>query len=44
MFHGRLALQGTLRQLQEQTGREHLTDMFLDLLQSDHPVKADAHV
>jgi ABC-2 type transport system ATP-binding protein/sodium transport system ATP-binding protein len=44
MFHGRLALQGTLRQLQEQTGREHLTDMFLDLLQKSDPVKGDAHV
>lgn len=30
MFHGRLRLQGTLHDLQQTTGREMLTDMFLD--------------
>ncbi|MFM7836185.1 MAG: ABC transporter ATP-binding protein [Planctomycetaceae bacterium] len=32
MFRGQLKLEGTLAELQRQTGREHLTDMFLDLM------------
>jgi ABC-2 type transport system ATP-binding protein/sodium transport system ATP-binding protein len=44
MFHGKLALQGTLQHLQAQTKREHLTDMFLDLLQQTEAVKGGSHV
>ena len=32
MFRGQLRLEGTLEDLQQRTGREHLTDMFLDLV------------
>ncbi len=32
MFRGQLKLEGTLAELQQRTGREHLTDMFLDLM------------
>jgi len=32
MFRGQLKLEGTLAELQRQTGREHLTDVFLDLM------------
>ena len=32
LHHGALVRQGTLAQLREETGREHLVDMFLDLL------------
>lgn len=44
MFHGKLALQGTLQHLQAQTKREHLTDMFLDLLQQTEAAKGGSHV
>jgi ABC-2 type transport system ATP-binding protein/sodium transport system ATP-binding protein len=40
MFRGRLHLEGTLEDLQQKTGREMLTDMFLDLMQKT--VEADA--
>lgn len=40
MFRGRLHLEGTLEHLQQSTGREMLTDMFLDLMQKT--VEADA--
>jgi ABC-2 type transport system ATP-binding protein/sodium transport system ATP-binding protein len=43
MFHGQLRLQGTLAALQNQTGREHLTDMFLDLLQNPLSHQRAAH-
>ncbi len=42
MFRGRLHLEGTLEDLQQKTGREMLTDMFLDLMQKT--VEADATV
>ncbi|MFN9717807.1 MAG: ABC transporter ATP-binding protein [Planctomycetota bacterium] len=32
MFRGRFQLEGTLADLQQQTGRDSLTDMFLDLM------------
>lgn len=35
MFQGQLRLEGTLNELQGKTGREHLTDMFLDLVPRD---------
>ena len=35
MFQGRLQLEGTLQDLQHRTGREHITDMFLDLVPRD---------
>lgn len=43
MFHGQLRLQGTLAALQQQTGREHLTDMFLDILQNPPSHQGAAH-
>ena len=44
MFQGQLRLQGTLAALQQQTGREHLTDMFLDLLQNPASTQGTANV
>ncbi|MEI7700519.1 MAG: ATP-binding cassette domain-containing protein [Planctomycetia bacterium] len=35
MFQGQLRLEGTLKELQKKTGREHLTDMFLDIVPRD---------
>ncbi len=35
MFRGRLQLQGTLTELREKSGRESITDMFLDLMQEN---------
>ena len=35
MFQGQLRLEGTLQELQKKTGREHLTDMFLDIVPRD---------
>ena len=44
MFQGQLRLEGTLAALQQQTGREHLTDMFLDLLQNPASTQGTANV
>lgn len=45
MFQGRLQLEGTLHELQHRTGREHITDMFLDLVPRDmdngHPLTSE---
>ena len=38
MHHGRLAFEGKLEQLQQQTGRQDLVDMFVDIL--GEPVEA----
>jgi ABC-2 type transport system ATP-binding protein/sodium transport system ATP-binding protein len=40
MFRGQLKLEGTLAELQRQTGREHLTDMFLDLMPPENSLAA----
>jgi ABC-2 type transport system ATP-binding protein/sodium transport system ATP-binding protein len=40
MFQGQLRLEGTLKELQEKTGREHLTDMFLDIVPRDADLNA----
>jgi len=37
LHHGRLRHHGRLTDLQESTGREHLVDMFVDLLGEDRP-------
>lgn len=45
MFQGQLRLEGTLQELQEKTGREHLTDMFLDIVPRDadlYPVNTNS--
>ena len=36
MFRGRLQLQGTLTELRQKSGRESITDMFLDLMEENH--------
>lgn len=36
MFRGRLQLQGTLAELRQKSGRESITDMFLDLMEEHH--------
>ena len=33
MFRGRLQLEGTLTELRQKSGRESITDMFLDLME-----------
>ncbi len=35
MFRGRLQLQGTLAELRQKSGRESITDMFLDLMEEN---------
>jgi sodium transport system ATP-binding protein len=40
MFRGQLKLEGTLADLQQRTGREHLTDMFLDLMPAESSMAA----
>lgn len=40
LHHGRLCQEGTLEELRQATGRRSLTDMFLDLLQSDSAAAA----
>ncbi len=44
MFQGRLQLEGTLSTLRENTGRDSLTDMFLDLMANEQRIdRADAN-
>ncbi|MFN9233366.1 MAG: ABC transporter ATP-binding protein [Planctomyces sp.] len=40
MFRGQLKLEGTLADLQQRTCREHLTDMFLDLMPAESSMAA----
>ncbi len=42
MFRGRLQLEGTLDELRSVTGRESLTDMFLDLMAREQQIDLDA--
>jgi hypothetical protein len=42
MFRGRLQLEGTLDELRSVTGRESLTDMFLDLMAREQQIDRDS--
>lgn len=42
MFRGRLQLEGTLNELRNVTGRESLTDMFLDLMTREQQLDREA--
>ena len=41
MFRGRVQLEGDLNQLRQATGRESLTDMFLDLMAREQQIDLD---
>jgi ABC-2 type transport system ATP-binding protein/sodium transport system ATP-binding protein len=42
MFRGRLQLQGTLAQLRQQSGRDSITDMFLDLMEQQNSMTEES--
>ncbi|HQX49040.1 MAG TPA: ATP-binding cassette domain-containing protein [Planctomycetaceae bacterium] len=42
MFRGRLQLQGTLAELRQQSGRDSITDMFLDLMEEQQATTEEA--
>ncbi len=42
MFRGRLQLQGSLAELRQQSGRDSITDMFLDLMEQKNSMTEES--